>query len=168
MAAYHDWTPGEIATAANLDIYTTNLTAICITSRAAVQGIPDSTTTAINFDTDNLDPNNWHSTGVDPSRVKPTVAGWYHFVLETNWSSDTDVTALRQFVGVNGSTGTQFGEYRMAFSGATTLDPSITTSGTVQLNGTTDYVEAYVSQANTSTGSNSITVRFKLWLAYPT
>lgn len=167
MTAYPDWAAGEIVTAAKLQGYTSNLEAICRLSRDGVQGITDSTLSAINFSADDLDPRDWHSTGVNPNRVTPDIAGWYEVTFEVRWANDTDYTALRQFVAKNGATGTQFGEFRWN-TAAVSATPSFVTVTHIELDGSTDYVEGYVSQSNTNAAQNNVTARFAVKLLYPT
>lgn len=157
---------GDILTAANLNAVTLPWNALCNTSRVATQSITNNTITAVLFDTDDLDPLSWHT--LSNARVTPTVAGWYRATFEVQWPSDTDYLTTRQFVAKNGSLGTQYGENRFFTASVTSTPSNATMSTLISLNGSTDYLEGYVSHTNTSAGAQTITARLMVELRYPT
>lgn len=139
----------------------------CAVYQSSPQNITHNTATALNFNAEDLDPAGWHSTVSNTSHVTPTVAGWYQVTLECGWASDTDYTALRQYVTKNGGGGV-WGDIRLPLPAATIIPALTCTTALISLNGSTDYVEGNVLQTNTSTGTNGVTARMTVQLVYPT
>lgn len=80
----HTFTVGEVATAANLNNNTVSafafLTAppLCSLRQTTGQSLPNvSTSTALLFDTEDIDTDNGHSTSSNTSRYVSQTAGWY-------------------------------------------------------------------------------------------
>jgi hypothetical protein len=137
--------------------------------RRASQTISNNLTTAIayNSEAEMLDPHNWHSQSVNPSRVTPTIAGWYRAHVGVEWQSDTDYTRSFAAILMNGSNLSPIcrTETNDDWSGAAYYD---VTSPLVLMNGMTDYLEVNVFQMNTSAGANTVASIFTVELVYPT
>jgi len=103
-----------------------------------------STWTKIPFSSEQFDTNN----NYDPTtnyRFTPTVAGYYYFTIQTFMS----VNANRGAVSVykNGSSTIERLDVGTTINGGA----SFAANGLLEMNGTTDYVEAYVYQEGTGT-----------------
>lgn len=91
----HSWTTGEVATAANLNndtVSTWNFLSakpLCVLRQTTIQTVPTATWTGINFDTEDLDRDNGHSTVSNTSRYVAQTAGWYLVTGQVNMSSNT-------------------------------------------------------------------------------
>lgn len=146
------WVTGEVVTAAKLNEQVRdNMSALRSASVAqvgtvATTAITTSTWTSISFafevyDTDGI----W--TAGSPTRLAPTVAGFYRVSGSVNWASDATLTGSR--------------EARISFNGASTLvqdtRPAMNNTQSNQVsrlyyfNGSTDYAELQCWQ---SKGSN--------------
>lgn len=110
---------------------------------SAAQTFSTATNTKITFDVENFDSNNSFSS----SRFTPTVAGYYYFTINfsTTGSGGFFITPM---IFKNGSsyTGNNYNH-----SGGYM---ALTTSNLVYMNGSTDYVEAYLYQASGSNQNN--------------
>jgi hypothetical protein len=117
--------------------------------------------------TDEIDPFNWHNPASNNTRVTPTIAGWYQTVASVDWGDDSDYTNLIIDVRRNGSTiGTTFA-LDMPQGDVSNFRGSLTTP-LILLNGSSDYLELFVFQSNTSAGANDLNARFLVELVYPT
>lgn len=119
---------------------------MCKVRQTTGQSLPTGTFTALTFQTEDIDPFNWHSPTVNPTRITPTFPGWY-----------------RGWYGVGFNTGTG-GQYRTAYvakSGGGTVTrarrdskPNVTAINRslrgipfyLPMNGTTDYFEVLAYQ----------------------
>lgn len=120
---------------------------MCKLRQTTTQSIPNTTFTAINWQTEDTDPFNWHNP-TNPTRITPTYPGTYR-----GWHS----------VGFSGST---VGTYRLSYVQRTSTGPvtttrarrdqkvspngyTIRTAGVpfyIYMNGTTDYLEVITYQ----------------------
>lgn len=161
------WSSGEILTAADLNAVTLPWNALCQMKRSSTLSISNNAATAVTWNSTDLDPLNWNDTGVNPTRITPTISGWYRTSYVTDWQSDTDYTRILAAVQKNGAATTpNFTlEHRPA---AVTHTPRLAGSfPLLQMNGTTDYVELVVLQVNTSAGANTVDPQFLVELVYP-
>ena len=104
----------------------------------ATTSIAASTATKISFQVEEFDTNNNFAS----STFTPTVAGYYQVNATANYLSGTS-TGTNAFLSIfkNGS------EYKRGVVNAAAVQPSLTVSGLVYCNGTTDYVEIYGFQS---------------------
>ena len=137
MATFGTWSSGDVLTAANLN---TGLPACLLTS--ASQTIPTGTFTKLLFSSEVYDPLGWHSTSTSTERITPTIAGVYLI----NASVGDVVSGIngRLFLGIykNGSTSVT------RFDITSTLLVGCSTSTTVYMNGTSDYLDVTAYQTN--------------------
>jgi hypothetical protein len=104
-----------------------------------IQTISNSTDTKISLNTELFDTANCFNTST--SRFTPNVAGYYQFTLQVRDNTGGTSGQFVAFIFKNGST-LNFGVTDLAGAvGASTFCNSL-----VYLNGTTDYVEAYIAQ----------------------
>lgn len=162
------FTAGEILTAANLNAVTIPWNAVCQVYDAS-QSISDNTSTAITFDTtEDLDPLAWHSTVTNPTRVTPTIGGWYR---ATGWCRLITATAtIARFAVSIGKNGTAVDPqvYDVSPAATSTRHSGGVCSPLIQMNGTTDYLELLVTQDDTGGTARSVESRLLVELAYPT
>lgn len=158
--------PGEILTAANLNAVTLPWNAICVTSRVAAAGLSSGAATNINWDTDDLDPLAWHSTGVNPDRVLPSIAGWYEATVRTDLATDTDYTQIRTRILRTG--GAVVADHRWLWTIAAGAQAQSTASTPFLMNGSSEYVVVEVTQTNGNAAANNFTGAMSLRLLYPT
>lgn len=115
--------------------------------RAAAQSLTNSTAsssaTAVSWDTEVLDRLACYSTGVNPTRYQPNVAGWYIFNGMVSFAAETTGTIRGCAWKKNGSPFN--GNVNRAIVDETPISNQGTTSIAipfpVAMNGTTDYVE---------------------------
>jgi hypothetical protein len=115
------------------------------------------------WDTEVLDPLSWHDPSTNPSRITPTINGWYE--VRHNFQFNGNATGRRAApIRLNGST-LYYGDVKAAGTAANV--------GCIQvvelpLNGSTDYVEAYPFQdSGSSLGcGDSTSTRFSVRLLY--
>lgn len=169
MTAYPNWTAGEVVTEAKLDLYTTNLTAICIAQRTAAQSVVDNTTVDLALTgTDLLDPNAWHDpAGGAPERITPTIAGWYLVIGHAEFTSATTTTARRVTRIAKNGTAVHQGIDVAVATGLASLQAQDATA-TVSLNGSTDFVTLQVFQDDTGGSARNFTGFLSAQLIYPT
>jgi len=118
----------------------------CLLTNNGVQSIPNSTFTAVTFDTEEADVWGMHSTVSNTSRVTPTVAGTYLVEFDSRFSSIASGTYVLCFVAKNGVTTARRAGRTGFIAGALTLLDFCTGPTTFDLNGTTDYIEVLVWQ----------------------
>jgi hypothetical protein len=111
-------------------------------------GIASATTTALTFTTEDLDSHNFHNTGVNPSRVTPTVAGWYNVRGGVAYAGATDYIANESFIRQNGLVGIPPGNRITPSTASQTL--VVPCAAKVFCNGTTDYFEVCLRATKTA------------------
>lgn len=121
----------------------------CQLSNSTGQNILNATETAVTFDQEVFDQLGWH-TGGNPSRVTPTIAGDYEFYFSPTWFESQAVPSgnRRTFIKKNNST---YHSDSIIIAGSFETGQDVTvppSSGIVTMNGTTDYLEARVSQSS--------------------
>lgn len=135
----------------NQEVYSTVLFLLrppmCKVRQTTTQSIPNVTYTAINWQTEDTDPYNWHST-TNPTRITPTFPGWYRGWHSVGFSNSTAGTYRLSYVLRTSAGGATAGRARrdqkVAPGGYT-----IRTAGIpffMPMNGTTDYLEVMAYQ----------------------
>ena len=122
----------------------------CQAFRAVSQTIASGATVAVGLDSEIYDPNGFHDNATNNTRITPTEAGKYDVKAQIAWA----VNGIgERFCGIrlNGS-GVEGGLTIPAAGGS--IANFMDASATVDMNGTTDYVELIATQ--TSTGDLNI------------
>jgi hypothetical protein len=138
----------------------------------AAQTINDSTNTTISFDAaDEIDTHGWHDPGSNPSRVLPTIAGWYRVTISA--TAAVAVNTCARFIGLvlkDGSLVPGSGWDFQPFNGAgATAFPSMTATGPlIQMNGTTNYFEMRLYQDDTGGANRNYASWMTVTLEVPT
>ena len=115
----------------------------CSIGLATNQTINFNTDTLINF-TDISDPNNWWD--ATAKKFTPTVAGWYYISFQANWAAASITNAQCNLQArKNGNTFT-IGMMQLLSGNAY----SMSCSGMIYLNGTTDYLDFTAYSSNTT------------------
>jgi len=113
---------------------------------SATQSISNTTVTKITFNTENFDTNSNYDNATN-YRFTPTVAGYYQFSARiATASSAIGITYI--YIGKNNDT--SIGLNSAAGNNASGI--TVSTSGILYMNGSTDYVEAFTYQ---STGGSA-------------
>lgn len=122
----------------------------------AAQSIGSATNTALQFGSgsEDIDTDNYHSEVTNNTRVTPTKPGIYRCTTTVVMSASTTMTQIHALVGKNGTT--VDGNNRELRSAANLTGSSQATCS-VQINGTGDYVEAYVNQVDSGGAKNTVT-----------
>ena len=107
---------------------------------AGAQSVTANVATKITYDTKEYDTNSNFAS----SRFTPTVAGYYQVTGASN-GSNTAYTYMQTTIYKNGSAYKQGASYSQSASYPTSI-----VSALVYLNGSTDYVELYVTQSATA------------------
>jgi len=129
---------------------------------SGTQSIPDATQTALTFSTEDVDPDGFHSTSSNTSRITPTVAGLYLFMGTYFTAGNTDYVTVDICVAKNGS-GTSAPAERRNFSTTATQVSnalSVQCSSILEANGSTDYFELFVFQDSAGSKSTNQSQRF--------
>lgn len=114
---------------------------LAIIYHSATQSIANNTSTALVFNSEAPDDNDWHSVVTNPSRITVTLAGQYLAVGQVEWASNA--TGYRQ-AALTKNGGAFAGVTTPATTGAQTtllvVMPTVLTAG--------DYVELFVAQGS--------------------
>jgi hypothetical protein len=164
VTAYPNWTAGEIVTDTKLDLYTTNLEAICILNDAS-QTLTDSVAAAITFDTETLDPRGWHS--ASGSTVTPDIAGYYQVTAASGIITATS-TVVR-FLGrvlKNGAIQSPYLCDVTPTTGVVSMEATGSGVHTLVMNGTSDTIALQVYQDSDT--NRSVISQMTVRLIYPT
>jgi len=121
------------------------------------QSLTNNTSVKLQWNNEEFDTNNNFDSTTN-YRFTPTVAGYYHFFAECNYSTNSSqsrfLTIHKNGSGVKGFT----------LTGVNAINYSVATvSGLLYLNGSTDYVEIFASQnsgSTLSTGGSASEVYF--------
>lgn len=143
---------GQILTAADLNSATDP--PLVFAYQIVTQSLANTTWTAITMTAEVIDTISGHSLVTNTSRYTPNVAGTYEVYGQVAFAINATGDRGAQF-RKNGSTtdGLQYGAAR-AMSGGNFAGIAVS-SGVVNLNGTTDYVELYAFQDSGGTISTS-------------
>lgn len=114
--------------------------------QTSAQSVPDSTWTAVSWNVEDIDPYNFHSTTTNPTRVTPTVAGWYRGWYSFGFVEGTTTDTSRSgYIAKNGvETRSRHNARPHAVSTQSRAPRGVPFY--IDLNGTTDYVELFVYQ----------------------
>lgn len=141
MTAPGNFTAGDVLQASDLNAGSPS----CLLE-SSTQSIPNSTTTRLYFSTELHDPLGWHSTTTNTERITPTIAGLY-LVTASTFDITSGVAGRLFFAILKNSTG------QVRFDTTATLHYGVTTTGVVEMNGTTDYLFVEVYQTSGSAKS---------------
>jgi hypothetical protein len=119
------------------------------------QTISNNTATKINLDTEEYDTASCFNTS--NSRFTPNVAGYYSITIQVRFDSNQSFTNMWTAVYKNGSNTYRGNEFSNS-PGSTYFPQQQNSTFLVYLNGSTDYVEFYIYQANA--GTNSIAIGY--------
>lgn len=138
-----DWASGEKPTATKLNNI---LQSRCHVYQTTPQTLTTAVSAAVTFDAEAYDPKGFHSTSVNTARVTPIVAGTYKVfgqcAYATNTTGDRGAHVKKNGTGIDS----------LAYGGAPAMNGTALLagiahcSGTVSMNGTTDYLELYATQ----------------------
>ena len=138
----------------------------CHAIRSSNQSLANNAHTAVQFNAaDVYDWGAWHSTSTNNTRITPTIPGYYRITASAHityaspnrimrFLMDLWVSGSAYTIGGVGGSGQVMDADNYVSGGGGTTDHHINGSWVTYLNGTTDYVELYVSQVNT--GSTSL------------
>jgi hypothetical protein len=104
------------------------------------------------LNSENFDPNNFHSTVTNNSRITPTVAGKYDVLGQVAWA--TNANDWRN-ISIKKNNTTFFASSSVMAVTAPGIPTTQEVSAEIDMNGTTDYVELLVS-AGVGAGAASI------------
>lgn len=125
-------------------------------SRTTAQALADNTFVAIQFATEDYDNKGYHSTSVNTTRVTPTQAGYYQFRGGGLFEAQTTPTFSDVVLRKNGTDLLPPGA-RMA--GATSAHGTVTFA-TIDMNGSTDYIELVMRQDSAGADNTNATTPF--------
>lgn len=142
-----DFISGEKLTAAKLNNV---LQSRCHAHQTTTQTLTTNVSTPITFNAESYDPKSFHSTSVNTARITPTVAGTYKVFGLVAYAPNATGKRVAHPKKNGGSIDS------LPFSGvggnSNTFSPDCAiASGTVSMNGTTDYLELH---GNQNTGGN--------------
>jgi hypothetical protein len=128
-----------------------NLAPIVRLIAVATQSIPNNTRTGLLFaaGSEDIDTDNYHDTTTNPSRITPTLAGYYEYVCTYITGGRTDYTVIDVCLAKNGVAVAP--DDRRAFSTAATQVSNACTveaKGYISCNGTGDFFEVSAFQQN--------------------
>lgn len=146
-----DFIAGEKLTASKLN---NTLQSVTHAYQTSTQTLANSTWTAITMNAEAYDPQGFHSTSSNTARFTPTVAGRYYVFGWVAFVGNTTGDRAAQF-RKNGAQTDELPYGGMPAANGTGLIAGFAqASGTVALNGSTDYIELYAIQ---NTGGNLAT-----------
>ncbi len=147
------WVAGEIVTASFMNSNVRDAGNFLLARPAAVlrqtvaQTIPNNVWTGVNFDTEDLDRDNGHSTVSNTSRYVAATPGFYWIAYTVVYVANTSgVRAARLRTNGTDTKATAVG--RMLVSAASSFDTSLQGGGIQYLNGTSDYLETMTYQSS--------------------
>lgn len=116
----------------------------------------------LTWNTEDLDTYNWHDPSTNPSRITPTIAGWYNVKGTVHLAGSATSHRRAAAVRLNGGT--------LYYGNLTSATINATQGNSVEhdlfLNGTTDYVEifAYQNSGAALAVADTTSTRFAVWL----
>lgn len=119
------------------------------------QNLNSGVAVAIGFGSgsEEIDPNGWHDTVTNNSRITPTKAGYYEAV-GTVWAGTAVTTTAQVYAGI-AKNGTTLLIKREKPDGANNAAVAVQVNMLVAINGTGDYVELIGFQSDTSAGART-------------
>lgn len=141
----------------SLEDYTIRKPLVRLVQQAA-QSMTSSTAAAITFGSgsEEVDTHGFHDTTTNPSRITPTIAGWYRLTGTFNIVSGTSVTQLVGVFRRNGTTVAPLVPLRP--DAASNAAQGIQITATVSVNGSSDYLEFWASQNSSGAINTNVTV----------
>lgn len=169
------WVAGELVTAAYMNSNIRDLgnftlaRPMAVLRQAAAQSIPNAAWTAVLMDTEDLDRDAGHSTSSNTSRYVGKTPGWHMAVYTMTWSPNATGARWSRMRN-NGTDAIATVPGRDARLSAGTVDTSMSGSGFVYLNGSTDYAELVAYQGsggalNSYVASDSCPRLAMLWVS---
>lgn len=126
--------------------------------------VPDNTPYQVVFTAADFDPLGWWQSGSNPSRVAPTIAGWYRVTIRFNYANGSNWGRLEGALRKSGNAVWTFEEN--PHSG--TVGAAEIAAGTlVQCNGSSDYLETWLLQDNTVGDARAADCTMLVELVYP-
>ena len=127
---------------------------VCLVYATAAQSIPNTTNTAILFNTERLDRDNQHSTSANTDRVViGNTLGWYRVTGSVSFVANA--TGIRTaFIWLNGA---GVGTYAYTHATATGNTQTVTVTSIVQATASTDYVQLGCFQSSTASLNLNVT-----------
>lgn len=118
------------------------------------QSIASNTDVAVTFgaSSEDTDTNGFHDTGTNTSRITPTVAGYYRLTGMVTYAADTDLVDYYAVLAKNG-TAVQRARTILASTATTSTSRTISVTGILQANGSTDYFELMARQLQAAAAS---------------
>ena len=166
MTAYPNWTAGEIVIESKLDLYTTNLNALCQVSTATGNTMASGSTVTIAWETEDLDLFAWHT--ASGSTITPTIAGWYRATVPGGVAADPDGDYTQFYMSVQkNSADVAIISFRPS-AVATAVAQMFGSTQLIQLNGSSDNLRVTSAQINTDADSRTFVGSFLVELVYPT
>jgi hypothetical protein len=118
---------------------------MCKIRQTTAQSLTTATFTAITFQTEDIDPYNWHGT-TNPTRITPTFPGWYRGWYSVGMTTQTGGLYRVAYLGKNGG-GTIARSRRDSKPPISAGNKSLRgIPFFLPMNGTTDYFEVYAYQ----------------------
>ncbi len=116
----------------------------------ATQNLTNAANTVITFGagSEDIDTHGFHDTSTNPSRVTPTVAGYYRCFATLSMAASGAITLLSVVVAKNGTPQQPLVRTR---PNTTVTAMSVQASAIIQLNGSGDYVEMIGNQTSGGT-----------------
>lgn len=137
---------------------------VCKVTRSAALTLTNNSATAIPWDAEETDTYGWHESVTNPSRITPTVAG--KFRVGAVWRSTDAFADQKQMVIALRKNGTDIvGGTDDRWSSGATGRGGARAETVVELNGTTDYVQAVYFHLHGADRSFDTTVS-AMWCSY--
>jgi len=123
------------------------------------QALADGAVVALQFGTGatEIDSHGFHSETVNNTRATPTVPGWYRVTASVGLPG---AVYSRYSIQIH-KNGTAVSPYSRVGGNSTAQGVGTQTSLLVQMNGSTDYVEAYAAQSSTASRNTATGVPFQ-------
>lgn len=131
--------------------------------QVTAQNLPNGTWTAITWDKEDIDTHGFHSTAVNPTRITPTVPGWYRGYYGVSFkpqSTSADTTGIRSGGLIFNGAGLADIEWRSYLNPSNVVGHSCVIKGNVfgpvYFNGVNDYVEVWAYQNSGGTKTTDV------------
>ena len=121
----------------------------------SAQSIPSDVDTALTFGaaSEDIDTHGFHDTSTNPSRITPSVPGYYRLTGTVWYSVDTDLVSYFASIGRNGSFVGPRTRMVLPATATSSLSRSVPVTAMLQANGSGDYFELFARQLQTTPGS---------------
>lgn len=153
----HDFTTGEVLTAANVDAYLNN-SIYCQARQTVSQNLLDSTMTALTFTTEDFDTDSIHDTGSNTSRFVCQTAGVYMLSggmgIAANLTGQRYVQWAKNGTAINGSATRATGAANTNAVAPRTIFVTLAVSDYIELNGHQNSTGTLATNATTDMQSH--------------